>query len=85
MKSNVVAAMEVPFHGNPLTQLWWTLEVSWILRHSFLKFLKLVEIAIVQVLKLVEDERTFSTVSFMKSKLRNRFNEHLHIIVGMYS
>jgi hypothetical protein len=85
MKSNVAVAMEVPFHVNPLIQLWWTLEVSWILRHLFLKFLKLGEIAIVQVLRLVDDERTFSTFSFMKSRLRNCLNEHLHTIAGMYS
>jgi hypothetical protein len=33
----------------------------------------------------VEDEQTFSTLSLMKSKLKNRLNEHLHMIVGMYS
>jgi hypothetical protein len=81
MKSNIVVAMEVPFHVNPLTQLWWTLEASWILRHSLLKFLKLREIAIVQVLRLMEDERTFFTFSYMKSRLKNCLNEHLHIIV----
>jgi hypothetical protein len=35
-----------------------------------------------QVLGLVEDEQTFST--FMKPKLRNHFNEHLHMVVEMY-
>jgi hypothetical protein len=38
-----------------------------------------------QVLGFVEDEQIFSTLSFMNSKLRNSLNEHLHIIVGMYS
>jgi len=85
MKSNVVAAMEAPFHINPLTQLWWTLEVFCILRHSFLKTFKLVKIATIQVLWLVEDEHTFSTFSFMKLKLKSCLNEHLHIVVGMYS
>jgi hypothetical protein len=33
----------------------------------------------------MEDERTFSTLYFMKSKLINRFNEHLHVAVHMYS
>jgi hypothetical protein len=46
---------------------------------------KLAKIAIMQVLRLVEDEITFSTFSFMKSRLKNRLNEHLHTIVGMYS
>ncbi len=45
----------------------------------------MVEIAVIQVLGLVEDEWTFSTISFMKSTLRNHLNEHLNIIVGMYS
>jgi hypothetical protein len=39
----------------------------------------------VQVMGSVEDEQTFSTLSLMKSKLKNRLNEHLHMIVGMYS
>jgi hypothetical protein len=38
-----------------------------------------------QVLGSVEDEQTFFTLYFMKSKLKNRPNEHLHTIVGMYS
>jgi hypothetical protein len=42
------------------------------------------KIAIVQVLGLVECEQTFSTLSFMKSKLRNHLNEHLNIVVRMY-
>jgi hypothetical protein len=77
--------MEAPFHVNPLVQLWWTLEASCILRYSFLEFLKLVKIAIVQMLGLVEDEQTFSTISFMKSKLKNHLNEHLNIVMGMYT
>jgi hypothetical protein len=36
------------------------------------------------VLSSMEDERTFSTISFMKSKLREHFNEHLNTVVGMY-
>jgi hypothetical protein len=85
MKSNAATTMEAPFHINPLTWLWITLETSCILKHSFPKFFKLAKIVIVQVLGSMEDEHTFSTLSFMKSKLRNHFNEHLHIVVGMYS
>jgi hypothetical protein len=84
MKSNAIAAM-APFHVNCLTWLWKTFEASHILRHSFPKKFKLVKTIIVQVLGLVEDEHTFSTLTFMKSKLRNHFNEHLHIVVEMYS
>jgi hypothetical protein len=85
MKFNDVATMEAPFHINPLTWLWRTLEASRILRHSFLKKFKLAKLVIVQVLGSVEDEHAFSTLFFMKSKLKNRFKEHLHTIVRMYS
>jgi hypothetical protein len=38
-----------------------------------------------QMLALVEDECwTFSMFSFMKWKLKECFNDHFHIIVGMY-
>jgi hypothetical protein len=47
-------------------------------------FFKLANIVIVQMLGLTEDEQTFSTFFFMKSKLRNHFSEHLHAIIGMY-
>jgi len=48
--------MEVQFHINSLTQLCRILEISHILRHSFLMFFKFVEFIIVQMLGLVEDE-----------------------------
>jgi hypothetical protein len=32
----------------------------------------------------MEDERTFSTLYFMKSKSINRLNEHLHVVVHIY-
>jgi hypothetical protein len=84
MKSNVAIAVEAPFHVNPLTWLCRTLEASYILKHSFLKKIKLIEIATMQMLGSMEDEQTFCTSSFMKSKLRNYFNDHMHTIVGMY-
>jgi hypothetical protein len=37
------------------------------------------------VLRSMEDEWTFSTSYFMKSKLRNKLNEHFHVVVRMYS
>jgi hypothetical protein len=49
------------------------------------EFVKLAEIAAVQVLGSVEDERTFSTLTFMKTKLQNRLDGHLPVVVGMYS
>jgi hypothetical protein len=42
-----------------------------------------VEIGIAIVLGSVQDERTFSTISFLKNKVRNRLTTHLAIAVGM--
>ena len=53
------------------------------LQHGLLEYLKLAEVAIVLVLESVEDERTFSTLSFMKAKLRNRLQTHLSMVVTM--
>ena len=33
----------------------------------------------------VEDECVFSSVSFLKTKLRNSLDPHLGVVVGMYS
>ena len=53
---------------------------------NFLEFAKLAEIAIVQVLGSVEDERTFSSLSFLKDKTRNKLdNAHLSLVVGMHA
>ena len=38
----------------------------------------------VAVLGSIEDERTFSTLSFMKNKLKNRLNVHLPLAVAMH-
>jgi hypothetical protein len=34
-----------------------------------------------QVLSSMKDEQTFSTLSFMNSKLRNKVNDHLKLVV----
>jgi hypothetical protein len=39
--------------------------------------MKVANIAVTVVLGSVEDERTFSTLKFMKSKLQNRLGGHL--------
>ncbi len=85
MKANVVVAMEPPFHVNPFTQLWQILSIFQIPKNFFPEFFNLAEIDVIQVSRSVEDEHTFSTLSFLKSKLWNRLCEHLPIVVGMFS
>ena len=69
----------------PLTKLWRFVACNRALVSNFLEFAKLTEIAIVQVLGSVEDERTFS-LSFLKDKTRNMLdNAHLSLVVGMHA
>jgi hypothetical protein len=51
---------------------------------KMLKWFKLVEISIVQVLGSKEDEWCFSTFSFMKNKVHNWLNTHLNLCVKMF-
>jgi hypothetical protein len=85
MKSNSKATMEPPFDLNPLTQIWKTFDASHVFMHFFIKYFKLVEMAIVHVLGNVEDERCFSSLAFFKSKVQATLDPHLPLFVGMYS
>lgn len=85
MMSNAERVMEPPFDVNPLTRLWRLLSANFHTNSLFSEYVKLAEIAMVHVLGSVEDERCFSSVSFLKDKLRNALEEHLPLVVGMYS
>lgn len=61
--------MDPPYEVNTFTKLWCRLSNSIVLKKTMLKYFKVVEMAMVQVLGLVEDERIFLTFSFTKSKL----------------
>jgi hypothetical protein len=85
MVSNAMAAMEPPFQVNPLTKMWRTLDANTALVAHFPEYLKLAQIAMVHVLGSVEDERAFSSLTFLKDKLRNRLSaDHLGIVMGMH-
>jgi hypothetical protein len=82
MSFNVFVAMEAPFHMKLFEiWLWRTLEASCISRHPFIEIFKLTNITRVQVLGLVEDEQTFSTLSFRISKLKNVLNGHTYTLL----
>jgi len=51
---------------------------------AFPEYYKLAQVAIVQVLGSVEDERCFSSLAFLKNKLRNSLDMHLECGVEMY-
>jgi hypothetical protein len=69
MKSNAKFAMAPPHKVNPLTRLWTYLASPLVIvfkLHEYFKFT-----AMVQVIGSIEDERCFSNLNFIKSKLQN--------------
>ena len=85
MKGNCHAAIQGDLPLNPLTCLWRRIEANSLLRQKLSEYLKIAELAVVTVLGSVEDERTFSTLNFMKNKLKNRLSTHLPVVVGMHA
>jgi hypothetical protein len=61
-----------PLHDcNPTIQMWKRFVSSVIVKDKIFEYFKFVELTIVVVWGSVEDQCSFSTVTFMKSKLRN--------------
>jgi hypothetical protein len=83
MKSNATSCTKPHFNTNPLTHMWCLVTTSRILVSNFLEYVKLVKLTMVQIVYNVEDERCFSTLAFMKSKLYNILTIHLPIVVCM--
>jgi len=65
--------------------MWKRFDSNVILKDMISKYFKLIEFAIVVVLGSVEDERTFSIITFMRSKLRNLLTTNLDRAVKMYA
>jgi hypothetical protein len=57
---------------------------SQILKLKMFKFFRLVELVKSMVLGSVENETTFFTLTFMKSKLTNQLTTHLDLVVKTY-
>ncbi|PNH11804.1 hypothetical protein TSOC_001293 [Tetrabaena socialis] len=55
------------------------------LQHGLSEFVKLAELVFVMVPGSVEDERRFSALAFIKSKVRNRLTDHLGVCMRMFS
>jgi len=85
MKSHAEGAMQEPRDQNPLTKLWLRIGQNALMLNRLSEFFKVAEIAITAVLGSVANERTFSTLSFMKSKLRNRLVGHVDTCVKLFS
>jgi hypothetical protein len=76
MKLNVTTCMAPPFDTNPLTIMWCLVTTSHVLVCTFPKYVKLVEMAMVQIVSNVKDEHYFYMLAFMKSKFCNKLTTH---------
>jgi hypothetical protein len=85
MKSHAAKAMEQPHTLNPVTKLWQKLGCNALLLSKLSEYMKLAHIAVTAMLGSCEDERTFSTLSFVKSKVRNRLQGNLDTSIWMFS
>ncbi len=80
-------AMEAhPLQVNPIACLWHNSAIFKHLGSQMFQYFKLVENNHgLGYWSSVEDKCTFSTISFMKSKLKIQVHEHLLVVVGMIS
>jgi hypothetical protein len=85
MQSNIEVALKSLHDCNPTIQMWRRFTFSVIFKNNFEKYFKLVEFAIDIIIGNVEDECTFSTIIFMKSKLRNHLITNLNFLINMYA
>jgi hypothetical protein len=70
MKSNAQwASMDQPLDLNPLFRLWKKFSYNALLCAHFSEFIKVRKLVVIQIMGFVKDERTFSTLTFMKTKL----------------
>jgi hypothetical protein len=48
-----------------------------------LEYIKITKVTIVQIFGLMEDERCFNTLNFMKSTLQNNLTTHVDLVICM--
>ena len=60
-----------------ITRLWTKLSGREILRQRMSKYFKLVDLCQTMILGSVEDERMFSALTFLNSKLRNKLDKNV--------
>lgn len=77
--------MENPNEEGVVTKLWKNLGESNQLREAILEYFKLTNLCLTMILGSVEDERGFSTLSFLKSKVRNKLDKKLGNCLKLYN
>lgn len=69
------------FDINLLIKLKRTIFSSQIFEQKIYEYIRLDELVVMQVIGLVEDEQCFFTLTFMKTKLKNRLTKHLELVI----
>ena len=69
--------MENPNEEGVVIKLWKNLGESNQLREVILEYFKLTNLCLTMILGSVEDERVFSTLGFLKSKVRNKLDKKI--------
>ena len=76
--------LEDPLSNGFITRLWTKLDRSDTLKEHMSEYFKLVDLCQTMILGSIEDERIFSLVYFLKSKLRNRLDNNPVPCVRLY-
>ena len=76
--------LDNPLEYGAITRLWTKLSGSQFLLQSMSEYFKLVDLCQTMILGSVEDERMFSALSFLKSKLRNRLDKNVETCLRLY-
>jgi hypothetical protein len=85
MLHNYEAILHEKNQFNPLMRLWHKISTSGVFNLNLSKYIKLVEITIVQVIGLVEKKRKSSTLAFIKNKSHNHLSTHLELCIRFHS
>jgi hypothetical protein len=85
MGHNVEVVMQEPSNVNLVIQMWLMIQSSPFLVLKLSEYIKVVEITMMQVLGLIEDEKTFNNLFFKKSKLHKGLNTHFDLCVRMFT
>jgi hypothetical protein len=81
---NQFRALENPLEYGAITRLWTILGASQYLQENISEYFKLADLCQTMILGSVEDERMFSALSFLKSKMRNKLDKHMDICLRLY-
>jgi hypothetical protein len=84
MKSDAKVALGPPSTINPLTKMWGIIFHSIVIFHNISKYVKPTQIAMIQVLGSMEEEKVFNNLNFIKTKICNQSIDNLVLCVHMF-